>query len=447
MSKLFGTDGIRGAANEYPLIPDMAVTIGKAMAQHFKGPTLVVGRDTRLSCDMLESALISGICSTGVSPYLSGVLPTPGIAFLTRTLPAAAGIMISASHNPYFDNGIKVFGGDGFKLSDKEEADIEHRILTRETDSIDVSQAEIGKVHRLDDAGQRYAEFLKTAMPPGFNLKGLHIVADCANGATHMVAPELLTDLGASVETLFIHPDGKNINNQCGSQHTEVLAKKVLETGADIGLAFDGDGDRLIAVDETGATLTGDQILALCARTLKKQAKLKNDCVVSTVMSNLGLGLALKEMGIRHILADVGDRYVMQQMLKSGSVLGGEDSGHMIFLDHHTTGDGLLTALKLMECMQVASRPLSEIKKIMTVFPQILINVKVKQKPDMKDIPEIQDAIDSVKNALGQKGRVLVRYSGTQPECRIMVEGPSEQETRDYCQQIAEVVKEKIGVS
>ena len=445
MSQLFGTDGIRGAANEYPLTPDMAVTIGKAMAQHFKGPTLVVGRDTRLSCDMLESALISGICSTGVSPYLSGVLPTPGIAFLTRTLPAAAGIMISASHNPYFDNGIKVFGGDGFKLSDKEEADIEHRILTRETVSTDTARAEIGKVHRLDDAGQRYTEFLKTAMPPGFTLNGLQVVVDCANGATHRVAPELLKDLDASTETLFIHPDGKNINDQCGSQHTEALAKKVLETGADIGLAFDGDGDRLIAVDETGATLTGDQILALSARTLKKQAKLKNDCVVSTVMSNLGLGLALKEMGIGHIMADVGDRYVMQQMLKSGSVLGGEDSGHMIFLDHHTTGDGLLTALKLMECMQFESRPLSELKNIMTVFPQILINVKVKQKPDIEGIPEIQDAIDSVKNALGQKGRVLVRYSGTQPECRIMVEGPSEEETQAYCEQIADVIRESIG--
>jgi phosphoglucosamine mutase len=446
MGKLFGTDGIRGVANQYPMTPEMAVAIGRAVAQNFKGPHIVVGKDTRLSGDMLESALISGICSTGVSPCLSGVLPTPGVAYLTRSLPAAAGIMISASHNPFFDNGIKVFGADGFKLSDKEEADIEHGILTRETASIAISRDETGKIHRLNGAGQRYAEFLKTAMPPGFNLKGIHIVMDCANGATHAVAPELFTDLDASAEAMFIDPDGKNINEQCGSQHTEALAKRVLETGADIGLAFDGDGDRLIAVDETGATLSGDQILALCAKTLKQHAKLKNNCVVSTVMSNLGLGLVLKEMGLRHIIADVGDRYVMQQMLKNGSVLGGEDSGHMIFLDHHTTGDGLLSALKLIECMQTESRPLSELKNIMTVFPQILINVKVKHKPDLAGIPEIQGAIASVKNTLGQKGRVLVRYSGTQPECRIMVEGPSVEQTRTLCQQIAEVVKDKLGV-
>ena len=445
MGKLFGTDGIRGHANQYPMTPEMAVAIGKTIAQYFRGHKIVVGKDTRLSGDMLESALISGVCSIGVDAYIAGVLPTPGIAFLTRSLEAAAGIMISASHNPFFDNGIKVFRADGFKLSDEEEADIEKTILKPESFSIDPPRDKTGTVHKLSDAGKQYAEFLMHTMPAGFSLKGIHIVMDCANGATHGVAPDLFMEFDAAVEAIFIHPDGKNINENCGSQHTQTLAKRVLETGADIGLAFDGDGDRLIAVDETGATLSGDQILALCAKTLKQNATLKNDCVVSTVMSNLGLGLALKQMGIRHIISDVGDRYVMQQMIKSGSVLGGEDSGHMIFLDHHTTGDGMLTALKLIECIQAESRPLSELKNVMTVFPQILINVKVKHKPDLEGIPEIQDAIASVKNTLGQKGRVLVRYSGTQPECRIMVEGPSEQETRILCEHIADAVRETIG--
>ena len=445
MGKLFGTDGIRGVANQYPMTPEMAVAIGKAMAQHFKGRKIVVGKDTRISRDMLESALISGICSTGVNPYLSGVLPTPGIAFLTRSLQAAAGIMISASHNPFFDNGIKVFRGDGFKLSDEEEAEIETIILAERKASINTPRGETGTIHGISSAGKRYTDFLKNTMPAGFSLRGINIVLDCSNGATHAVAPELFADLDAEVEAMFIHPDGKNINEKCGSQHPESLAKRVQETGADIGLAFDGDGDRLIAVDEKGAALSGDQILALFAKTLKQNAKLSNDCVVSTVMSNLGLGLALKEMGIKHIIADVGDRYVMQQMLKNGAILGGEDSGHMIFLDHHTTGDGLLTALKLIECMQAESRPLSELKNIITLFPQVLINVNVKHKPDIERIPEICAAIESVKNKLDGKGRVLVRYSGTQPECRIMVEGPSEKETRTLCKQIADIVKEKLG--
>jgi len=373
------------------------------------------------------------------------VLPTPGVAFLTRSLQAAAGIMISASHNPFFDNGIKVFRGDGFKLSDQEEAEIEKIILAQKMASNATRRDKPGTIHRIRGAGSHYTEFLKKTMPAGFSLKGINSVLDCANGATHEVAPEIFEDLDAGVEAMFIEPDGKNINENCGSQHPESLALRVRETGADIGLAFDGDGDRLIAVDETGTTLSGDQILALCAKTLKQNAKLSNNCVVSTVMSNLGLGLALKEMGIKHIIADVGDRYVMQQMIKNGAVLGGEDSGHMIFRDHHTTGDGLLTALKLIECMQAESKPLSELKNIMTLFPQVLINVKVKHKPDIERIPEIRAEIESVKNKLDGKGRVLVRYSGTQPECRIMVEGPSEKETRTYCRQIADVVAEKLG--
>ena len=445
MGKMFGTDGIRGIANQYPMSPEMAVAIGKALGKHFQGRKIVIGKDTRISGDMIESSLISGICSSGINPYLSDVLPTPGVAFLTRSLQAAAGIMITASHNPFFDNGIKVFRGDGFKLSDEEETAIENMILAQETASSITSRDGIGRIHHIDHAGKQYVAFLKEAMPTDFSLKGVHIVLDCANGATHGVAPELFSELDADVDAMFIHPDGININEKCGSQHPEALAKRVRQTQADIGLAFDGDGDRLIAVDETGTTLTGDQILALCAKAFKNRAKLNNDCVVSTVMSNLGLSLALKDMGIKHIIADVGDRYVMQQMIKHGAVLGGEESGHMIFLDHHTTGDGLLTALKLIEYMRSESRPLSELKNIMTVFPQVLINVNVIDKPDISRIPEIRDAIETVENTLGEKGRVLVRYSGTQPQCRIMVEGPSEEQTQTLCEQIAGVVKQKLG--
>ncbi len=445
MGKLFGTDGIRGIANEYPMTPEMAVTIGRAIAIYFKGEKIVIGKDTRISGDMIESAIISGICSSGVNPCISGILPTPGVAFLTRSLHAAAGVMISASHNPFYDNGIKIFKSNGFKLSDEEEAGIEQIIMGQKHPSFNSPPHETGKIQWINDADKQYVEFLKRAMPHNFSLSGMKIVLDCSNGATYAVAPEIFSDLGAEVEPMFIAPDGKNINENCGSQHPEQLAKKVLKTGSDIGLAFDGDGDRLIAVDEKGVLVSGDQILALCAKILKQNGKLDNNCVVSTVMSNYGLGLALKAMDIKHVITDVGDRYVVAQMLAHRAVIGGEDSGHMIFLDHHTTGDGLLTALKLMEAIQVGSEPLSEIKNIMTVYPQVLINVEVKNKPDIESIPEVWDAIQSIESKLDGQGRVLVRYSGTQPKCRIMVEGPSERETKQHCQQIADIVKEKIG--
>ncbi|UCH19584.1 MAG: phosphoglucosamine mutase [Deltaproteobacteria bacterium] len=445
MGKLFGTDGIRGIANEYPMTPEMALKIGRAVANFVKGEKIVIGKDTRISGDMIESAIVSGICSAGANPYLSGVLPTPGVAYLTRSLHAAAGIVISASHNPFFDNGIKLFQAKGFKLSDDEEAEIERLVLAEKTSSTRSPGPETGKIYTLNDACNRYTNFLKSTMPKNYSLKGMKIVLDCSNGATYVVAPDLFSDLGAEVEAISIGPDGKNINEKCGSQHPATLIKKVVQTGADIGLAFDGDGDRLIAVDEKGAAVSGDQILAICAKIIKQNGKLTNNCAVSTVMSNFGLGLAFKEMGINHIITDVGDRYVVNQMLAHGAMIGGEDSGHMIFLENHTTGDGLLTALKLIEAMQVEKRSLSELKNIMTVYPQVLINVKVKNKPDIKNIPEIQEAIQSVENKLKGQGRVLVRYSGTQLKCRVMVEGPSKRETKQHCQQIADIVKEKIG--
>ena len=450
MGKLFGTDGIRGKANEYPIMPEIAVAVGRAIASFFKKErgvsNIIIGKDTRISGYMLEYALVSGICSMGVDAYLVGVLPTPGIAFLTSTTDAVAGVVISASHNPFYDNGIKIFKGDGFKLSDKEEEEIERLVLGDETISMSKVIHDTGNVYKIDDAEQSYCAFLKSAIAQDNPCKGIKIVIDCSNGATYRVAPKLFADLGANVESIFINPDGKNINDNCGSQHPENLAKKVVEKRADIGLAFDGDGDRLIVIDEKGNVLTGDQILLICAMAMKQKGILKNNLVVSTVMSNIGLKLALKDMGVEYITTDIGDRYVVEKMISSRAVLGGEESGHIIFLDHHTTGDGLFAGIRLIQAVKMESKPVSELGKSMTVFPQVLINVEVKSKPDIRSIPVIKEAIKSVETSLGKKGRVLVRYSGTQPLCRIMVEGPSINETSIYCKQIADIVQEKIGV-
>jgi len=449
MGKLFGTDGIRGVANQYPMTPEMALRIGRAAALFFKKgesrSKIVIGKDTRISGDMLENALVAGICATGVDAYLAGVLPTPGVAVLTSNTGADAGIVISASHNPFYDNGIKIFNGNGYKLSDQKEADIENLILDEKIISASKSIQETGQVYKINDAENRYTTFLKRAMPPGFLIKGLKVFLDCSNGATYRVAPTIFSALGAEVESLFVGPDGKNINKNCGSEHPEFLMKTVVKKKADIGLAFDGDGDRLIAVDEKGKIVTGDQILFVCAKFMQEKGRLKNNRVVSTVMSNIGFGLAMQDLGIDHSMADVGDRYVMKEMIASGAVLGGEDSGHMIFLDQHTTGDGILAALRLIEVMGETSKPLSELCKTMAVFPQILINVEVRHKPDLKTVPEIKNAIQSVEENLGKKGRVLVRYSGTQPKCRVMVEGPTHAETERYCRQLSDIIKDKLG--
>ncbi|MBW2100481.1 MAG: phosphoglucosamine mutase [Deltaproteobacteria bacterium] len=448
MGKLFGTDGVRGIANEYPITSEMAVNIGRAVAHLFAGnknkPKIIIGKDTRISGYMIEYALVSGICSMGADAYLAGILPTPGVAFLTSSTGADAGIVISASHNPFYDNGIKIFKSNGHKLSDEKEDELERILLNDKIYLLSESVRETGKVYTVDAAEKKYADFLKSTLPEKTSLKGMKIILDCSNGATYRVAPKIFTALGADVESLFISPDGKNINKDCGSQHTETLAKEVVATKADIGLAFDGDGDRLIAVDEKGRVVTGDRILAVCANFLKQKQRLENNIVVSTVMSNMGLGAALKHMEIQHITAKVGDRNVLEEMISSGAVIGGEDSGHMIFSKHLATGDGILTALKLIEAMKEQAKPLSELTKIMTVFPQVLINVDVKSKPDIETIPEIMDAIRSVEKRLNGEGRVLVRYSGTQPLCRIMVEGPTVDDTERYCRQIADVVKKNL---
>jgi len=450
MGRLFGTDGIRGMANEYPIIPEMAVNIGRAVSCFFSRDRdiseIIIGKDTRISGYMLEYALASGICSAGVNVCLAGIIPTPGLAFMTSSTDAAAGIVISASHNPYYDNGIKIFKGNGFKLSDKEEAEIEQLILNNKTVAISKNIRETGSVYNIDDSMQRYSSFLKSTIKQSNCCEGLKIVIDCSNGATYRIAPELFSDIGADVIPFFVQPDGKNINENCGSQHPEILSKYVVDKRADIGLAFDGDGDRLIAVDEKGNVLTGDQTLAVCAGSLKQKKMLKNNIVVSTIMSNIGLGIALKNMGLEHVVSDVGDRYVIEKMISCSASIGGEDSGHTIFLDYQTTGDGILTALMLIESIKWASKPLSELGKIMTVFPQVLINVEVTGKPDIESIPKIKDAIRSIESSLGEKGRALVRYSGTQPLCRIMVEAEDMKQAESCCRQLADIVQEKIGV-
>jgi len=449
MSKLFGTDGIRGKANQYPMTPEMAVKVGKAVATLFKQDKtrskIVVGKDTRISGDMLEHALVSGICSTGVDAYLAGIIPTPGVAVLTSTTGASAGIVISASHNPFDDNGIKIFNSSGFKLSDSLESEIEQLVLDEKAFAAAEPVRETGRVFKINDAEEQYLKFLLDTMLPECSFKDLKIVMDCSNGATFRVAPSALSKLGAEVEALFIQPDGKNINENCGSEHPEILIQKVVEKKAHIGLAFDGDGDRLIAVDENGAIVRGDQILAVCAKFMKQNGLLKNNQVVSTVMSNLGLGKALEAIDITHTMTKVGDRYVMEEMVASGAVLGGEDSGHMVFLDQHTTGDGILTALRLINAMVAQKQTLSELCKVMTVFPQTLLNVEVRSKPELATIPEVSKVIQSVEKSLANKGRVLVRYSGTQPVCRIMVEGPTTEETERYCNQLADIIKDILG--
>jgi phosphoglucosamine mutase len=449
MGKLFGTDGIRGEANQYPMTPEIAFGVGRAIAHLFKKDghraVIIIGKDTRLSGYMLESSLEAGITSMGGYSYLVGVMPTPAIAFVTQSMRADAGVVISASHNPFQDNGLKIFGGDGYKLSDDQEDVIEDLILNNKLSELLPTGQDIGKAFRLEGVNGRYIVFAKNTFPRHLSMEVMKIVLDTANGATYRVAPDTFTELGASVEVIHKTPNGVNINDKCGSQHTEVLREKVVESGAAIGLAFDGDGDRLIAIDEKGREITGDQIMVICANILKREGKLKNDLLVTTVMSNLGLTVACKKYGFRHHASKVGDRYVLEDMKKLDGIIGGEEAGHMIFLDHHTTGDGIIAALQLVAAMVKEGKPLSELARMMDIFPQKLINIDVKSKPDIDKVPKLADAIQQVEKELGDEGRVLVRYSGTQNMCRVMVEGPSDSVTEKYCRQLAEVVKSEIG--
>jgi phosphoglucosamine mutase len=453
MGELFGTDGIRGHANHYPITPEMALRVGKAAATYFGNqkkqgrPIVVIGKDPRLSGAMIESALVSGLCSLGADVFLAGVLPTPGVAYLTSHLKADAGIVVSASHNPFYDNGIKFFNKQGCKLSDEIENEIEKLILEADLDTTDLADNAVGQVRIEAHAGKLYQDFLIQNLPEPTRAKctQLKIAIDCANGATSMVAPGLFRKLGINVIDLATTPDGININATCGSQHPEELARTVVDAGCHVGFAFDGDGDRLIAVDEKGTILSGDQLIAIFAKDLQELDILSNQTVVTTVMSNMGLGKALNDMQIRHLKSAVGDRYVMQEMVTAEAILGGEDSGHIIFLNQHTTGDGLLAALQVIRILASRQTKMSDLTKVMRIFPQTLLNVDVKSKPPIPDIPGLTEAMTTTEKKLEDQGRILIRYSGTQPLCRVMVEAATEADANNYCAQLADIIRRKIG--
>ncbi|MBI3121682.1 MAG: phosphoglucosamine mutase [candidate division NC10 bacterium] len=449
MDRLFGTDGVRGIANQEPMTPETVVKLGRAVAHLFKAPgdrrSIVIGKDTRLTGYMLETALTAGITSMGVDALLVGPLPTPGIAFITRSLRADAGVVISASHNPFEDNGIKFFSGDGLKLPDAMEARIEELIVSGAIDRIRPGAHEIGKAYRINDAAGRYIEFAKNTFPKRLTLRGLKIVVDCAHGAAYRVSPTVLRELGAEVAALNVAPDGLNINADCGSLFPEVVQQAVLAEKAHLGFTHDGDGDRLLCVDERGSLMDGDQILALCALDMLAEGRLPARTVVATVMSNIGLEVAMREAGITVARTPVGDRYVLEEMLRGGYALGGEQSGHVIFAEHNTTGDGIVTALQVLAAMLRAGKPLSELAACMRRFPQVLENVRVRRREDLATLPKVQAQIRAAEGALAGGGRVLVRYSGTEPLARVMVEGPDEVTIRHWAGEIVAAIQEALG--
>ena len=446
--KLFGTDGIRGVANVDPMTGEMAMQLGRAIAHIFKEVKgkhrIVVGKDTRLSGYMLETALASGICSMGADVMLVGPLPTPGIAFITTSMRANAGVVISASHNPYYDNGIKIFSQDGFKLPDEMEHRIEELIFSNHLHSLRPTASEVGKAHRIDDAVGRYVVFLKNTFPNNLTLDGLRIALDCANGAAYRVAPTVLEELGAEVIPTGVEPNGENINENCGSLHPEAISRLVLEKGADIGMALDGDGDRIVFVDRKGKQVDGDYILAICALQMLSEKRLKKGTLVTTVMSNIGLDRTIKNAGGEVIRTQVGDRYVVEEMVRGDYNLGGEQSGHTIFLDYNTTCDGVLTALQVLAIMKRKERPLDQLAKVMEPLPQVLYNVEVKEKKNLSAFPEIGKRIREIEKSLGQSGRILIRYSGTEPLLRIMVEGEDEAKLHRFAQDLVELIKKHI---
>ena len=448
MRRLFGTDGIRGVANLYPLTPEFAFRLGRAATAFFKKdekkPFLAIGRDTRLSGPMLEESLASGISSAGGDVFKLGVLPTPAIAHLTKSLKADAGIVISASHNPYYDNGIKFFSRRGFKLSDDYEIRIEELLLKKKRVPRPTRRG-IGRIYSIDNAFRRYEEFALKSFPPGLNLRGYKIVVDCANGATYRVAPQILRELGAEVIVLYNSPDGTNINRKCGSLYPEVVRSEVLKKRADVGISLDGDGDRVILIDEKGEVVDGDQVMTLCAQELIKKRRLHKKTLVATVMSNLGLDLALERMGGKVIRTPVGDRHVLDKMLKEKLNLGGEQSGHIIFLEHNTTGDGIITALQILSIMKKRKKPLSELAQIMEKFPQVLVNVRIKKKKDPMKVLEIKKEIERAGEKLGSGGRILVRPSGTEPLIRVMIEGKDKKEIETIARNISKVIHKKLG--
>jgi phosphoglucosamine mutase len=448
MGRLFGTDGIRGVANLDPMTSEMAMKVGRAAAYVFRKREgrhqIIIGKDTRISGYMLESALMAGLCSMGVDVLLVGPLPTPAVAFLVTSLRADAGIMISASHNPYQDNGIKFFSNDGMKLPDELEQRIEDLILSNEIEHIRPTAGEIGKAFRIDDAEGRYIEFVKRSLPRDMDFQNLRVVLDCANGAGYHVFPKVIREIGAKVWVRGNEPDGLNINDGCGAVHPERLQQMVRDRKADIGIALDGDADRAIFVCEQGEVASGDHALAAFALDLKQRGRLKKDTVVGTVMSNFGFDISMREAGITLIRTAVGDRYILERMVVDQYNLGGEQSGHMIFMDYHTSGDGLITGLQMLKLMKREKKPLSEITKCMHSTPQVLLGVNVSHKPDLEALPVLQQAIQDKERQLNGTGRILVRYSGTEPLLRVMVEGQDHMIIQEIAEDLVNVVKSCI---
>jgi phosphoglucosamine mutase len=450
MGKLFGTDGVRGVANAEPITSETALKLGRALAYALHGSgrrhhRILIGKDTRLSGYMLETAMASGICSMGGEVLLVGPLPTPAIAFLTRSMRADAGVVISASHNPFEDNGIKFFSREGFKLDNGVEDQIEHLVFNDGVlAELRVGAAEIGKATRIDDAVGRYLVFLKTCIPKNVTLDGLRVAIDCANGAAYRVGPELLHELGAEVIPLGVNPDGRNINLGCGALHLDGLRETVLRERAALGIALDGDGDRAMMIDERGNIFDGDDVMASLGRKLKGEGKLAADTVVATVMSNLGLERSLAAAGIRLVRTEVGDPAVSREMRANSYNVGGEQSGHVIFMDHSTTGDGLLTALFVLSHMVESGRPLSELRALVKA-PQVLENVRVRERPPFSSMPGVEKAVAAARQRLGANGRLLVRYSGTEAVARIMIEGDDHQEISRLAQEIGEAIRKHIG--
>ena len=468
---LFGTDGVRGVANQEPMTSEMALKLGRAIAKvlHQSKPSetadrmpppsfsrkngegdkhrykILIGKDTRLSGYMLETALASGIVSMGADVLLVGPLPTPGVAFMTRSMRADAGVVISASHNPYQDNGIKFFSWDGFKLPDEVEARMEEMIFSGETEESRPTASEIGKAFRISDAVGRYNVFLKNCFPRQLTLEGLKVVVDCGHGAAYKVVPEVLSELGADVLPIGVQPDGENINRRCGALHPETARDVLMHEGADIAISLDGDADRAIFVDDTGEVLDGDQVMAICALDMQEKGTLKGSGLVATVMSNLGLELAMQKAGLEVVRTQVGDRYVVEKMVQGDYNLGGEQSGHILFLDHNTTGDGAITCLQMLALMVEKRKRLSELKSVMTRLPQVLLNVNVKERKEISHMPKVEQKIAEIERALAGRGRVLVRYSGTELLARVMLEGEDEKKIRAMAQAIANDIRAEVG--
>ena len=442
--KFFGTDGMRGVANLEPMTSETVMRLGMAIAARLRQPgrhtRIAIGKDTRLSGYMFESALAAGIVAMGADVWLTGPLPTPGIAFITSSMRCDAGVVISASHNPFEDNGIKVFARDGYKLPDRVEAEIEALMVSGELDKLRAAPADVGYNRKLEDARGRYIVFCKSTFPSELTLDGLKIVVDGAHGAAYRVGPAVFEELGANVIAIHTKPDGKNINREAGALHPQAMSECVRNHEANIGIAFDGDADRLILCDEHGNVVDGDAVLALCATRMLKEDRLAKRTLVTTVMSNIGLERALKAHGGQIVRTQVGDRYVVEEMRKNGYNLGGEQSGHLVFLDHATTGDGIVAALRVLAIMVREGIQLSELAKVMTRTPQVLINTTVEKKVPLEQLPEVLRRIAEIERDLGDEGRVLVRYSGTEAKARVMLEGPDEARIKGWAEELVVIL-------